>query len=260
MRALIRRHLEPTDYEMLEAADGEEAVAVARRELPDAMLLDLGLPRLNGFGVLDAVRADHRLAVMPIILVTSRDDPNDVAEGLRRGGHDYLHKPFAPEDLIARVQAAMHTRSLLEELHARSQRLAAGLDADTGLATRGRVEEQLAALVSRSRRHGHPLAVVVVRIEGGRDEVVAASVPIRARVRAEDLAGRLDAQEIAVLAPDTGAPGAQALARALADVAAPACAGWAVAGRDDDGPALLARAVSAAAGAAGGGRGTVRGA
>ena len=105
---------------------------------------------------------------MPVVLVTSHSEPEDVADGLRRGAHDYLRKPFEQPELVARVHAAMRTKALRDELRARNAQLERLVSTDllTGLLNRGATADHLRALVSRSQRHGLALSVVLLDVDG----------------------------------------------------------------------------------------------
>jgi two-component system, cell cycle response regulator len=222
MRAVMRRFLESTGYVILEAGDGEEALRLAARERPDVILLDLQIPLIDGYGVLASLQTDPELSEVPVVLVTSRSTPQDVADGLRRGAHDYLRKPFEQPELIARVHAAMRTKTLRDELRARNAQLERLVSTDvvTGLLNRLAGAERLRELVSRSERHGSDLALVVLDVDGFRainatyghvagDAVLEeVALRVRAGLRDEDVAARWGADEVLVMAPDTTADGA----------------------------------------------------
>lgn len=91
-------------YDVETAHDGVEALARMRAREPDLMLLDIVLPKLDGWGVLQAVRAGSRI---PVILLTSLDDTEDVVRGLTLGADDYLRKPFEIRELEARIQSVV---------------------------------------------------------------------------------------------------------------------------------------------------------
>src|SRR4051794_38262696 len=158
MRRGMRRFLEPAGYAIFEAGDGEEALGLAAREHPDVILLDRQIPLLDGFGVLASLQTDPELGEVPVVLVTSHGEPEEVADGRRRGAHDYLRKPFEQPELVARVHAAMRTKALRDELRARNAQLERLVSTDllTGLLNRGATAEHLRALTSRSPRPGTP--------------------------------------------------------------------------------------------------------
>src|SRR3954454_6917775 len=167
MRRVMRRFLQPGGYEIFEAGDGEEALRVAARERPDVILLDRQIPRLDGYGVLASLKTDPELSEVPVVLVTSHGEPEEVADGLRRGAHDYLRKPFEQPELVARVHAAMRTKALRDELRARNAQLERLLSTHplTGLLNRAATAEYLRALASRSQRHGAPLSIVLLDVD-----------------------------------------------------------------------------------------------
>jgi DNA-binding response OmpR family regulator len=101
----LRINLEAEGYEVHTAADGEEGLAKARTAEPDVIILDVMLPKLNGFEVLQTIRAEH--LVMPIIMLSARTGEMDKVTGLELGAEDYVAKPFSLAELLARVRAAL---------------------------------------------------------------------------------------------------------------------------------------------------------
>jgi CheY-like chemotaxis protein len=97
-------------YEALLAGDGVSAVDVARRERPDLVVCDVNMPRLDGYGVLAAVRGEPALAATPFIFLTS--DP-EARAGMRSGADDYLQKPFSIADLVAACEARLQRRQAM---------------------------------------------------------------------------------------------------------------------------------------------------
>ena len=91
-------------HQVLLARDGEEALALIRSERPALVLLDVMMPRKNGFEVCQAVRADETLAGVKILLLTAKGRDTDVAQGLGVGADAYMTKPFSTKDLAARVR------------------------------------------------------------------------------------------------------------------------------------------------------------
>ena len=102
LRAMLRRGLGYAGFEVLEAADGEAALAQALDVGPDLVVLDVGLPILDGLAVCRSLRA---ASSVPILLLTARGEVADRVRGLREGADDYLVKPFAFQELIARLEA-----------------------------------------------------------------------------------------------------------------------------------------------------------
>jgi len=101
---LVRDYLEHGGFTVLTASDGPSAIRSARTGRPDLVVLDLGLPGLDG---LDVARSLRRDGVVPIIMLTARTDESDKLIGLELGADDYLTKPFSPKELVARVRAVL---------------------------------------------------------------------------------------------------------------------------------------------------------
>jgi len=101
---LARDYLEHAGFRVITANDGRAALDVARHHRPDLIVLDLGLPGLDG---LDVTRELRRDGSIPIVMVTARDDELDKLLGLELGADDYLTKPFSPRELVARVKAVL---------------------------------------------------------------------------------------------------------------------------------------------------------
>src|SRR5215471_12517928 len=98
---LFRSH---SGFAVLNAGDGPTAVRIARTRHPDLVILDIGLPGLDG---LDVTRSLRRDGAVPIIMLTARDDESDKLVGLELGADDYMTKPFSPKELVARVRAVL---------------------------------------------------------------------------------------------------------------------------------------------------------
>jgi len=107
MLDVIRYSLEKAGYQVCAAADGEEALRVAREQKPDLVVLDIMLPRLDGYEVCKIMCVEMG---MPIIMLTAKDDEIDKVVGLEVGADDYLTKPFSPRELVARVRAHLRRK------------------------------------------------------------------------------------------------------------------------------------------------------
>jgi two-component system cell cycle response regulator len=226
VRTLLRRQLEEYGHRVVEAIDGEDALAKCREHHPDVILLDVEMPKLDGHGVLAALRSSPELADIPVVFLTARTTTEDVVEGLRLGAHDYLRKPFEPSELLARVSAAFRVKTLQDQLRQRNSELDAmsRTDALTGLPNRREMQERMTAAASAARRHHQPSAVLMVDIDhfkkvndtyghhAGDLVLRAVAGRLSAACRAEDSAGRWGGEEFLVVAPMTSLVGGEKLA------------------------------------------------
>jgi len=105
IRNLVRYNLEQDGFAALEAGDGEQALALARKYQPHLIVLDLMLPGMNGLEVCRVLRAEERTAKLPVLMLTARATEVDKVLGLEIGADDYVTKPFSPRELLARVKA-----------------------------------------------------------------------------------------------------------------------------------------------------------
>jgi DNA-binding response OmpR family regulator len=107
---LVCFRLKRSGYRVIEAHEGAEALELAVKEVPDLAVLDVMMPKLDGFEVTRRLRAETATSRMPIILLTARAQDADVQRGFDAGADDYIRKPFSPEELRARVQAILGRR------------------------------------------------------------------------------------------------------------------------------------------------------
>jgi two-component system phosphate regulon response regulator PhoB len=105
--ALVAYHLAKAGYRVATAASGTDAVALARQEPPSLMVLDLMLPGLSGFDVLERLRGEEATRGVAVLMLTARADEPDRIRGLTLGADDYLTKPFSPQELVLRVGAIL---------------------------------------------------------------------------------------------------------------------------------------------------------
>ena len=104
---LVTLRLERDGYEVIRAPDGERAVEEAVERTPDLALIDVSMPKLDGYEVTERLRGNQTTSGMPIILLTARVLETDAARGVEAGADDYVKKPFSTELLRTRVQAAL---------------------------------------------------------------------------------------------------------------------------------------------------------
>jgi adenylate cyclase len=123
-RDILVTRLEIHGYELLQAADGEEALAAAKKHLPDLILLDVMMPKIDGIEVTRRIKADASMPFIPIILVTAKADSKDVVEGLDAGADEYLTKPVDQISLVARVKSVLRIKELHDTVTAQAADLA----------------------------------------------------------------------------------------------------------------------------------------
>jgi two-component system cell cycle response regulator len=200
------------EYEVLLAEDGQQAVELARAEHPDVVLLDVNMPRLDGFQALERLRTDPATTHIPLIFVSGRNDDSVKVRSLDLGAVDYLQKPFSERELRARVERTLRlvrSQTALREL--------AQTDALTGLANlrafRLRVDEE----VKRARRYHTPLTCVMADMDqlkpvndelghaAGDRAIAAVAAVIREELRETDFGARYGGDEFVVLLPHTSA-------------------------------------------------------
>ncbi len=104
IRNILKFQLEKNGYSVVLAENGEEALHLVRRESPDLVILDLMMPRMDGFEVCKRIRENYQTAQIPIIMLTAKSDLPDRLKGLKDGANDYLIKPYSNEELLLRVQ------------------------------------------------------------------------------------------------------------------------------------------------------------
>jgi adenylate cyclase len=157
---ILRTRLVSQGYEVVTATDGQEALDAALAQLPDLILLDVMMPKRDGFEVCRLLRGDPTLPFIPIILVTAKDDARDIVMGLDNGADEYLTKPVDHAALTARVRSILRAKALHDTVQEQAAQLA-----EWNRALEQRVADQLGEIerVSRLKRFLAPqLAELVV--------------------------------------------------------------------------------------------------
>lgn len=108
IRRFLRTSLTPQGYDVLEAQDGVDALDILKRNTMDVVVLDLGLPNMHGFDVIEQIRASK--SAVPIIVLSSRTDEAGKVKALDLGADDYVTKPFGMDELLARIRTALRHR------------------------------------------------------------------------------------------------------------------------------------------------------
>lgn len=107
---LVVYRLEQSGYRVITARDGEEALALALAERPALAVIDVMMPKLDGYELTRLLRSHEETRDTPVILLTARVQEADVERGFEAGANDYLRKPFSPQELLSRVQAQLGRR------------------------------------------------------------------------------------------------------------------------------------------------------
>lgn len=241
----LRRMLDDQeDIEFHYCSDPTQAIDRAQQLHPTVILQDLVMPQMNGFKLLKLLRSQPATATMPIIVLSTKEDPNDKSAAFSAGASDYLVKPPEKIELLARIRA--HSRSYInqverDEAYRRLQELQfelkgknaaleklSSLDPLTGIPNRRRFDEFMRNEWQRARRRKSMLSVVLVDVDyfksyndfyghqlGDQALTRVAAAMSSSLNRPADLLARYGGEEFVVVLPDTDYPGAMALADAF---------------------------------------------
>jgi adenylate cyclase len=170
---MLEARLVREGYEVITAHDGEQALAAAREERPDLILLDIMMPKIDGIEVCRRLKGDPSFPFTPIIMITALSDSKDVVAGLEAGGDDYLAKPVDQQALSARVKSMLRIKSLHDTVQEQAQRLKTqSAELERWNATlEQRVRQQLAELerIGRLKRFFSPQLAELI-VQGGADD------------------------------------------------------------------------------------------
>jgi diguanylate cyclase (GGDEF)-like protein len=211
------------EWEVRTATTGEAALRQAAERAPDIILLDIGLPDLDGLEVCRRLKANPRLEQVPVVFLTGRTSGEDEIDGLQAGGIDYITKPINPAVLKARIRNHLELKQNRDEL----VRLAR-TDGLTGLYNRRTFDDLLQREWRRLARTGEPLAVIMMDVDhfklyndtyghGGGDVCLqrVARAAVGALQRPADVVARYGGEEFVALLPETKLEGAIAVAEAI---------------------------------------------
>lgn len=229
-RRVLQTFLLKWGYEVIIAEDGTQALAILeRQDFPRLAILDWMMPGLEGTQVCERIRKENNRAYVYILLLTARNQKEDILKGLESGADDYLTKPFDAQELRARLLVGQRILSLQDHLiEAREQLLfQATHDALTGLANRGVILDALQRERSRQSRAGGSFGIVLMDLDhfkyvndqyghlSGDAVLQEASRRMRAAVRPYDTVGRYGGEEFLIVVPASDAMGTMGLAERI---------------------------------------------
>ena len=207
---LVIARLRPEGLEVMGVLDGELGIERAVADQPDVILLDIGLPNVDGFEVCRRLKEHPSTRNIPIIFLTGTADTESKVRGLDLGAVDYVTKPFDQVELRARVRAALRTKRLQDILEQQSF-----LDGLTGLWNRAYLDRRLESELNVARRYGRPLTLVLADVDHFKrvndslghlfGDIVLQGIAegLRAYARRSDIVARYGGEEFAILLTDT---------------------------------------------------------
>lgn len=223
LRAMLEDVCRQIGLRVRSCQDGIEVLAELDRAPVDIVLLDLAMPRLDGFGVLEALRATPGRAVPPVIIVTANADAEGKIRGTRLGAIDFVEKPFRLADLTRRIERVLSIGNLERKLRDEERQLDTlrGTDPVTGVGTFGVLHAALEAQFACARVTAKPLSCLVVADEGygstlaqrgrvaGEERLRSFVQALEKQLRGADVVYRVDASEFVVFLPGTPSVGAR---------------------------------------------------
>ncbi len=219
---LIVARLRPEGLEVTAELDGEAGLERAIADAPDLILLDIGLPKVDGFEVCRQLKEHRATRNIPIIFLTGEADTESKVRGLDLGAVDYVTKPFDEIELRARVRAALRTKRLQDMLEQQSF-----LDGLTGLWNRAYLDRRLEAELNVADRYGRPLSVVMADVDNFKPindthghlfgDVVLQGIAesLSSSARRSDIVARYGGEEFGILLTDTNLKAAEYVSERL---------------------------------------------
>jgi diguanylate cyclase (GGDEF)-like protein len=221
--------LERDGFDVRTATDGKDAIRKVRGDPPDLVLLDMILPDMDGLEVLRILKARPDDQFIPVIILSVKSDLDSKVAGLRIGADDFLAKPFAEAEILARCAAMLRIKSLQDQLRETQRKLReqAITDELTGLMNRRAFDERLLEEFRRAQRYADPVSLIMVDLDHFKQvndrfghpfgDVVlrGAAEQIRHSTRDPDICARYGGEEFGVILPKTHLSGALAVAERI---------------------------------------------
>ena len=233
---ILTRNLSQNGYRVTGASSGPEALEAVKASLPDLVVLDVFMPKVSGFDVLSALRANEATATMPVIIASALADTEHIVRGLNAGANDYVTKPFVMPVLFARVAALLRASEMVKRLEVQTEILSrmAAYDELTGLFNRRSLFHTLETEVSRGKRYRRELSLLMLDLDAFKrvndtyghpagDQVLREFARrMRSVLRTMDAACRYGGEEFCAILPETSAAGAMTAAERIRSTCAAA--------------------------------------
>ena len=229
-RSVLRLSLEKWDYEVTEAEDGDKAMEILTQDdAPSMAILDWMMPGISGPEICHQIREENRPRYTYILLLTAKDETEDLIEGMQSGADDYIVKPVNMHELQVRLRAGRRIIELQDELiDTREElRVQATRDFLTGIWNRGMITEKLNEEINRAARVNANLGVIMCDIDrfkqindthghpAGDSVLIEVALRMQETLRAYDSLGRFGGEEFLIVVPDASEEGVAALAERI---------------------------------------------
>lgn len=229
-RSILHLSLEKWDYEVVEVENGSDALEILTRDdAPSIAILDWMMPGISGPDICREIRDENRSRYTYILLLTSKDDTDDLIEGMQSGADDYIVKPVNLHELQVRLRAGRRIIELQDELIATREelRVQATRDFLTGIWNRGVITERLNEEINRAARANGSLGVIMCDIDhfkevndvhghpAGDSVLIEVALRMQASLRAYDALGRFGGEEFLIVAPGTSTEGIVVIAERI---------------------------------------------
>ncbi|MBN1901178.1 diguanylate cyclase [Candidatus Sumerlaeota bacterium] len=164
---LIEYSLKKEDFDVIVSSSANEALEILENRIPDIVLLDIVMPKMNGIEVLQHIHKDEKTSRIPVILISAYNDTPRIVQGLQEGANDYVTKPINFSVLVARMKTHIRIGQLLKRLETQTHVLSrmAAFDELTGSYNRRSMNQILELELSRSRRYNHHLSILMMDID-----------------------------------------------------------------------------------------------
>ena len=233
---LLKKQLNSEGYEAIVARNGEEALVQVEKEKPDLVLLDVMMPKMDGFETCKILKSNEKTKYIPIIMVTALNEIQDKVKGIEAGADDFITKPFNKLELLARVKSLLRIKRLHDQLQEKVEQLEqakerlrelAVTDGLTGLYNHRYFKRFLTQEILRAERHKTPVSLVMLDIDYFKkyndthghlagDNVLRQVAKLMVQnIRSIDVAARYGGEEFAIVLPQADRKSARVVADKL---------------------------------------------